>query len=43
MTHLAHTRELGLELGDARTHREHAALDHRRHLVELDGADVGPR
>ena len=40
---LAGARELGLELGHVRPHREHAALEHLGDRGELLGADVGPR
>ena len=39
---LAGARELGLELGHLRAHREHAALQHARDLVQLGCPDVGP-
>ena len=39
---LAGARELGLELGHLRAHRERAALQHARHLVQLGCPDVGP-
>ena len=39
----AGARELGLELGDLRAHRQLARLEHRRDLRQLLGADVGPR
>ena len=39
---LARARELGLELGHLRAHREHAALQHARDLVQLGCPDVGP-
>ena len=39
---VAQPRELRLELGHLRAHREHAALQDLRDLGELGLADVGP-
>ena len=39
---LARLGERSLELGHARTHREHAGLEHPRERVELVRPDVGP-
>jgi hypothetical protein len=39
--HVACVRERLLELGDARAHRQHPALEHLRDRVELVAPDVG--
>jgi hypothetical protein len=42
MLDLARARELLLELGHLRAHRQHAALEDAGDLGELGVADVGP-